>query len=916
MGRTDQLASITEGSTVVESCVVVTGPTGIGRSALLAAAHTRLTGQGRRSVLIRAYEHQATANYGLLYQALRAIAGPAAAPLLDPLLEQVSRASAVGANAAELAERVASTLRKDLAAHGPLTILIDDVQNADAATIGLTPVLRGLIPAGLRIVLAVRVPPSPAPPPAVLDALTATESDIQIVLPGLSKQDVGRMLASTLDATPEAELTERVFLRTDGNPLAVLTAVEGLVGNGVLRVVDRQAFLLRPHPRAIIPHNHKVVPSATHVLLREVRAAGPVAWRVASALAVLQPLGAAAVGLIAESGLAGPSDVTAGLRALADHGVLGETPGGSPALRPPLVADLLRGQLGPLDCEQVHATAARAILDGRVDPPDPDFLPDCLAAAGSSSVDPAVAGKLLLAAAERVVSRDNQRAARWSGAAVALLTGPDREKADHLHAHVCLVAGRADEAAALARKALTEAVVTGDRKPEHLWQLTAVLVRGLCGSGDRAALVEFAAGGWDNLPAPPHWRSIARAMSLLQLGRSADMLAEVTRSRPQWSADPVVRASGEVALAAALIGTGQRDEFDAAVLGRADNVAGVARLTLENSHLQHALGRILFGDADYASRTLAAAGLSETDIEFGIRLEYDFQRGDWEHALAVARRRQADWGTRPPPFTMAQLRTVPPRILAFRGRFAAARQWLAMGADDLIDGGQMALAESLVDMMLGDHEPAIARLRDVVRCCQTGGRPLLLGEALLALVEAYRKADDHEAAMAAQEELERVADDQRFDRVDLHRLLGRALVHGDGPHVAAALKLADDRGQPCETAMAYFLTAPHTPKPADALNRAYSLFGDLDALACRAMVRTAMREQGVTIPGRTEAADETNRYLAYLIADGFGNRQIATLLGTSQKGVEGRITRLLAAINLRSRVELATAVLNGATPWT
>ena len=47
------------------------------------------------------------------------------------------------------------------------------------------------------------------------------------------------------------------------------------------------------------------------------------------------------------------------------------------------------------------------------------------------------------------------------------------------------------------------------------------------------------------------------------------------------------------------------------------------------------------------------------------------------------------------------------------------------------------------------------------------------------------------------------------------------------------------------------------------------------------------------------------------MVDGLGNRQIATVLGTSEKSVEGRLSRLFARAGYRSRVELATAVLTG-----
>jgi DNA-binding NarL/FixJ family response regulator len=79
----------------------------------------------------------------------------------------------------------------------------------------------------------------------------------------------------------------------------------------------------------------------------------------------------------------------------------------------------------------------------------------------------------------------------------------------------------------------------------------------------------------------------------------------------------------------------------------------------------------------------------------------------------------------------------------------------------------------------------------------------------------------------------------------------------------------------------------------------------------RAWLRNTMRHHGVSVPGRQATVAENERLLAVLVAEGLGNKQIATALQASEKSVEGRLSRLFARSGYHCRVELATAMLNG-----
>ena len=79
------------------------------------------------------------------------------------------------------------------------------------------------------------------------------------------------------------------------------------------------------------------------------------------------------------------------------------------------------------------------------------------------------------------------------------------------------------------------------------------------------------------------------------------------------------------------------------------------------------------------------------------------------------------------------------------------------------------------------------------------------------------------------------------------------------------------------------------------------MFEGLDALAGRAEVRALMRDISENLPRRDDAAAEHTRLLMRLVADGLSNRQVAAVLRTTAKAVEGQLGRLFARTGLRSR---------------
>jgi DNA-binding NarL/FixJ family response regulator len=125
------------------------------------------------------------------------------------------------------------------------------------------------------------------------------------------------------------------------------------------------------------------------------------------------------------------------------------------------------------------------------------------------------------------------------------------------------------------------------------------------------------------------------------------------------------------------------------------------------------------------------------------------------------------------------------------------------------------------------------------------------------------------------------------------------------------VRLARERGQPPELAQVIERMVRYDAADPALLPEAYTVLGDLDALLYRAWLRNLMRDKDVAVPGRRATVAENERLLAVLTAEGLGNRQLATVLQTSEKSVEGRLSRLFSRTGYRSRVDLAAAMLSG-----
>ena len=199
LGRDPQLASATRAIGDVRRgagrVLGLVGETGLGKSALLAEIGERARAAGLPVLAGRGSEHERDVPFGLIVDALGAVAG---APGEVSVAERFLRHRAV---AARLQER------------GPIAVLLDDLHWADEASVELVlHLLRRPVAVPALLVIAAR-PVGPAS--RLLDAARCAAGWEQLALEPLERDDALSLVAGVADP----EVRERVVREGHGNPL-------------------------------------------------------------------------------------------------------------------------------------------------------------------------------------------------------------------------------------------------------------------------------------------------------------------------------------------------------------------------------------------------------------------------------------------------------------------------------------------------------------------------------------------------------------------------------------------------------------------------------------------------------------------------------------------------------------------------
>ena len=224
--------------------VVIEGPPGIGKTALLAAARTAAADGGMRVLRSRGAELERDFAFGVVRQLFEP-------PLAEaPEIERADLLEAAAGVAANLLDLPGAPvtdgpptsgidpsfavlhglywLCANLAAAGPLCLVVDDAHLADAASLRyLAFLLTRLEELDVALVVAIR-PREAGTDAELLATVTADPSAEVIHLPPLTSEAVAQLVQSRLGGIPDASFVEACLQTTRGVPFLLRELIEAL----------------------------------------------------------------------------------------------------------------------------------------------------------------------------------------------------------------------------------------------------------------------------------------------------------------------------------------------------------------------------------------------------------------------------------------------------------------------------------------------------------------------------------------------------------------------------------------------------------------------------------------------------------------------------------------------------------------
>ncbi|MFD9318450.1 AAA family ATPase [Streptomyces sp. NPDC060053] len=785
-----------------------------------------------------------------------------------------------------------------------------------------------------------------------VERLAGELSSYSLVLRRLGEPEVAAMVAGRLQATPQPDLVRRVHQFGRGVPTAVDALLTGWVREGAIRVADGHAFLSARVPEPLLPDDHPLV--------AELRALGEPYGTVAGALSILWPLGRAALTRTAAVTGLSAEETRAALRALGCAGIVTELKepaqpeegadgsegpcDGGRGVRGwmfclPLVEHTVREGLGPLERARLSAAAvselwgegaggerlpAEAGGGGLLAEADAVTYPADRIADAGVLVDRDRAVDELVRTADRLLPDvQGPGLLRYLGAALDLIEDPGaREHVLLRYAKAAYVVGDYARARATGEEILRD---PADSLTDDLLQDVALLlVAATAASEDWAQVSRMAsAHWWRDLPLPPIAALTGQALALGNTEQWSEARDVLVRTEPMWR-------------------TGTREQWNPEwfrvcaewVLGRPERFAQLLStpygpdMTPDSKHaLSMAAADQLLGARDLhgTTRLLAFRGLSPEWMPPYTRFLWLHLQGRWDEALAVARWMLANQQAFNPAPSHHLLPARTAAMLLAKGRATSARRLLdsARGVHE----GPLELfldqAEAEVLRALGEAGEAERILRRALAVAGERGHAYGTDELWALLAELLAEAGRIPEAADALADLETLTERTGGERTRLLWLSTSARVAAAGgpggpdwgqERLPAAVELARAREQPFETAVVLVSAARSGAGYEELLYEAYDLFGEVGAALWRFHARTAMREAGLAVPDRRQVTVENEQLLATLITEGLSNRRIASVLRVSEDAVANRLTRLLSRTGLRSRTEVATAVLTSSAP--
>jgi DNA-binding CsgD family transcriptional regulator len=911
--------------------IVVEGPAGIGKTAILGASGSLAEQEGFRVLLASGFELEREYAFGLVRQLfepviassspedlVQLLKGPPAMAVRLLGLSGIPEGS--GTNSAWPEDPSFAVLHGlywlcvNLSAGTPLALVIDDLHWADRPSLRF---LLFLLPriSDSRILLIVAARPSEAGPnQRLIESLVVAGPTEVLTADPLSPTAVAKVAAAVLWAEPEPAFTEVCHEVTGGLPFLVWRILQALRAEGV------------PPVAASVPEVRRAgTPSLGRWALQRLGQLGSDPARVACALAVLE---SAELAQAAQLAALGAVEAAESVDLLARAGILDVSP---LRFRHPLLRAAVYAEIGSAERSEMHRRAA-AVL------------------AGSDASLSRVAEHLLLAdpardswvierlrtAAQEAFSRGSPESAA-SYLRRALQEGPPQVT----EAAVLLELGLAEFSSGRPgwREHLERAV---QKAPDKDTRVTAAVAAASALAADQqfaqaAEICDQVAGQLEG-QAPEDWLLLETLAVNLEMST-----ASLTTRRPERARRLIKQAEDPstprhtLAIAANFAVCSNRPADQAAELAR--RAVSVDPSHMEDSRvpawLLPAISALRLSErSDEAQRLLDAAVTEARATANAFQLSHllyqrallALRRSDLTAAEADARALLDTHGVFPPIVCRQMATSALVSVLRERGEFELAELELDRLGNE-VDAN--TLAGSLVRHARGRPRFAQRRYRDALDDFQRAGIIANACQATSPCFMPWRSdtaltwlamGDSQTAQRQAQEEvvLARVFGAPRALGIAL-RAAGLVAGGSEGENfLRQSIQLLDSHDTRLE--WSYALTdlgalLRRTNRRTDArhpLRQAVDCAHHLGATVLGQRAETELRATGAK-PRRVqlsglEALTASERRVAELASEGLTNREVAQTLFVTARTVEGHLTHVFQKLNITARTDLLRAL--------
>lgn len=862
VGRQAELAALEEYAGA-SALVLVRGDIGAGKSTLLGEVHRRWRARGITVVhLDCGNDLPSWDEFGarVVIESIRNNFHEIGDSRVATAMAAVSRLSAPESYASAAARSVlfADLVRlfRCLRSNGPLAVLVDDVHAAPNPELAVAAAQQ----AGCTVVAACHEDGITAEPTSlsvvagrVLDLTPLPDDEIDELLaavaPGVLDESVAPVLRAGLGSLA-------------GNAGAVLGSFEKLVRDGRFTEVHGHLCLSDPAAPVALPGDH--------YLVRQVARFGEPGAQLVALVGRMDRFGvddlltfAAATGRdVGSCGRMVDELVAAGVLDYDDDGIL--------SIPCPALVTVVLAESCPDSVASLHRAIAEHLLrDENALLPEPAAVADHIALAGAAlPPDPSVVA-LLEGEAARALRVHPMTAARWYRAALRHCT-PGGTDHGRILGTVLRLLIRTGQYGYLG-EVVAEAVATGvDDYRRYELAVSAAL-----------------AAVHTGMPVPaPVYSALAADAGRAPLEFAVSWFAgrESVEAEELEAVFGAFRAEGP-------LGSERTEAF--APGGEQDDIAALFTLVL--------------GD-EYGEPTCGPVAIFR-------RIVLNYGSGNWRVIPSDARQLELAGSAGTGLHEAARLLVA--EILGASGDYGSATRWLDSVSVPGLFPAFRAWVEIGIAYRSGDCDGSRERgwaVYGEIAAKVDGGLYPGLRPFLVRLASLENQAGNAEKTQAICDDAKRWYARYGGEGLRLTELMLRGLAEHDFAAATETVEMVRKRGDQSELMRALLVVAFIAEEPRPWYHEAYEIARRLGGDWMRLHIKGYMRDRGVSTPSRRGGGEELSdieQRIIGLIQQGLTNRQIAAAIQVSEKTVENHLTRLFAKTGCRSRLDLATASIEG-----